>query len=151
MTKAVDRANQLHQLSTEVRALAFDLAAARTSLPIDALGVARAAQALQGHIDAAIADPAGYLTTAVGKKPGPDEPQRIKSWETAVRGIETWRHEHGIVPADGAKQEAKTALGRAIYRIEPGVADSLRLTKLENSFADHLKSPDVHQTRALRR
>jgi hypothetical protein len=29
---------------------------------------------LQCHIDAAVAEPAGYLTTAIGRKPVPEEP-----------------------------------------------------------------------------
>ncbi len=150
MTKAVDRAEQQHQLSTEVQALAFDLAAARTSLPIDTLGVARATQALQGHIDAAIADPAGYLTTAIGKKPGPDQRQRIKTWETAAKGIETWRHEHGITPVDGANPDAKTAIGRALHTPEGGFTESLRLKAVQRTLAEHMEPVQADRRLSIR-
>jgi conjugative relaxase-like TrwC/TraI family protein len=151
MTKAMDRAEQQHQTSTEVKRLAFDLAAARTSLPIDTAGVARATRGLQRHIEAAVAEPAGYLTTAIGKKPGPDEPQRVKTWEAAAKGIETWRHEHGITPADGANLEAKTPVGRALYRTDSSLTESWRLKTIDVSVAEHLESVQVRQQRSLQR
>jgi hypothetical protein len=151
MTKAIDRAEQQQQTSTEVKRLAFDLAAARTSLPIDAVGVARATHALQRHIEAAVAEPAGYLTIAIGRKPGPEEPQRAKTWETAAKGIETWRHEHGVTPADGPNPDAKTALGRAVYTVDDGVAESLRKQYLKQSVADHLDTIETGYVLSIRR
>jgi hypothetical protein len=149
MTKAINRAEQQHQTSTEVKALAFDLAAARTSLPIDTAGVAQATHALQRHINAAVDKPAGYLTTAIGRKPGPEEPLRVKTWETAAKGIETWRHERGLTPADGSNSEAKTALGKALHVDSSGISDLLRRKSIEKTLTEHLEPNRQEQRRTL--
>jgi AAA domain len=45
-------------------------------------------------------DPPAYLLAELGEPPG--DPARRRTWETAARGIESWRLEHGIRDGDSA-------------------------------------------------
>jgi conjugative relaxase-like TrwC/TraI family protein len=45
-------------------------------------------------------EPPGYLTAALGERP--TDPGRLQTWESAARGIEAWRMEHGVTDGDTA-------------------------------------------------
>ena len=150
MTKATQRAEQQHAHHNEVRTLANELRVARESLPLDDKTIARTASALQRHVDVAVAQPAGYLTSAIGRRPSADEPQRIKTWDAAARAIETWRHEHGLTPTDVPNLDNETSLGRALAVSAQGAADQLRRVDIEGAVSAHLEPEQITQNLSRR-
>jgi conjugative relaxase-like TrwC/TraI family protein len=61
-------------------------------------------QAIEERLAARMAavrtDPPAYLTTELGERP--TDPDRRQTWESAARGIEGWRMEHGVGDHDSA-------------------------------------------------
>lgn len=87
----------------------------------EAAEVGHAARAERAVIDQAIAeriaarmaavrlDPPRYITAELGERP--TDPARREAWESAARGIETWRMEHGIRDGDTALGHGREAGG----------------------------------------
>ncbi len=98
MTIAAEPFEKIHQHRVEVRRLADEHAAARTSLPVDEATMARVERALQPHIDVAVASPARYITDLLG--PRPKDADNGIEWSAAAESIERWRHLDGRTPHD---------------------------------------------------
>jgi hypothetical protein len=138
------------RMSQEVGRLATELRTARTSLPIDERSAHTAQSQLRPFIATAVDQPGDYIKAVLGPRPR-DGDHRATRWADAATAIETWRHEHGLTPADGATEIGTTALQRALGVGAQSATDELRLDIVEAAVAEALEVPTSKIQRSIRR